>query len=143
MENASENKETLQNYKTESDLLGEIERKKQNTIAISRTLTDTGYYAPKRFTTTCYFAPKKNPVKFSETCIITLGSKKKQYYETVQYETKLLPQHWSEKMSVFLKEPSYTSEKVVPISDPEYHYISLEPQQIAAKMNNHVLSASP
>lgn len=105
------------------------------TIVTSEARKEPGRYAPKRYVTTCYFQPKQNPVSYSETVILTLGSSKKHYFETVMYQTKLIPFRWTESMTTLTpaaEGEAFQAHHEVFVPEPKYHYMSLEPQQIAA-----------
>ncbi|XP_065163828.1 uncharacterized protein [Atheta coriaria] len=56
----------------------------------------------KTFVSTCHFQPKRVPVKYTETMIVHLNSPKRRYFESVAYETKMVPSHWSQTMFVDL-----------------------------------------
>ncbi|KAI4462199.1 hypothetical protein MML48_5g00015898 [Holotrichia oblita] len=105
-------------------------------IVTSEERVTQGRYAPKRYVTTCYFQPKQLPVWYSETMILNIGSTKKKYFESIYYENKLSPFHWTESMTTIIpdsEEPIRVNSTVdIPISQPEFYYISLEPQQTAA-----------
>ncbi|KAI4462195.1 hypothetical protein MML48_5g00015383 [Holotrichia oblita] len=108
-------------------------------IVTSEERVTQGRYAPKRYVTTCYFQPKQLPVWYSETMILNIGSTKKKYFESIYYENKLSPFHWTESMTTIIPDseaPILVNSTVdIPISQPEFHYISLEPQQTAAMAN--------
>ncbi|KAI4462219.1 flagella-associated protein [Holotrichia oblita] len=93
-----------------------------------------GRYAPKRYVTTCYFQPKQLPVWYSETMILSIGSTKKKYFESIYYKNKLSVFHWTESIKTIIpgsEDASLINSAMdIPISKPEFHYISLEPQQI-------------
>ncbi|KAI4462194.1 rab gdp/gtp exchange factor [Holotrichia oblita] len=91
-------------------------------------------YSPKRYVTTCYFQPKQLPVWYSETMILNIGSTKKKYFESIYYKNKLSVFHWTESIKTIIpgsEDASLINSAMdIPISKPEFHYISLEPQQI-------------
>ncbi|KAF5273893.1 hypothetical protein FQA39_LY01008 [Lamprigera yunnana] len=103
-------------------------------LTSTETRNEPGKHSPKRYVTTCYFQPKQNPVSYSETVILTLGSKKKHYFDTVMYQTQLVPMRWTESMTtVTAPEDEFEANYECFMEVPNYHYISLESQQLVAQ----------
>ncbi|KAK9704034.1 Reverse transcriptase (RNA-dependent DNA polymerase) [Popillia japonica] len=131
-----EDNQTVQDLQEVSKMPENVSPENSKEIVTSQERITQGKYAPKRYVTTCYFQPKQLPVWYSETMILNIGSTKKKYFESIYYENKLSPFHWTESMTTIIpdaEEPVLVNSSVdIPISPPECHYISLEPQQIAA-----------
>lgn len=97
------------------------------------------------------------PFWYSETMFLTIGSAKKSHEEHVLFkvldgnprkqsnlkrcvfQNKLIPMHWSETMTTVTGDAQVCSAKVeIPVEDGGFHYMSLEPQQIAAEAKDAV-----
>ncbi|XP_031351866.1 uncharacterized protein LOC116177126 isoform X2 [Photinus pyralis] len=112
----------------------------EGAMVTSEVRNEEGRYGTKKYVTKCYFQPKQNPVSYSETVILTLGSNKKHYFDTILYQTKLVPFRWTE--SVKTATPPQTfyefqSKYEYALEDPKWQYISLEAQQRAAEEKSH------
>ncbi|KAI4462218.1 flagella-associated protein [Holotrichia oblita] len=131
-----EDSQTSEKLQEVSKMAENLTPENSEQIVTSEERVTHGRYAPKRYVTTCYFQPKQLPVWYSETMILNIGSTKKKYFESIYYENKLSPFHWTESMTTIIpdsEEPIRVNSTVdIPISQPEFYYISLEPQQTAA-----------
>ncbi|XP_017770721.1 PREDICTED: uncharacterized protein LOC108558339 isoform X2 [Nicrophorus vespilloides] len=78
----------------------------------------------KTYISKCYFQSKAIPIKYSETVIVKLGSRKKKYFESVYCQTKAVPYRWSETMLAQMGGEVHKSEMVVR-REEECHYIAL------------------
>ncbi|XP_030749744.1 uncharacterized protein LOC115877643 [Sitophilus oryzae] len=99
-----------------------------------QTRVDNSGSSSKRYVTTCYIKPKTLPVWYTESLLIFIGSTKRKYDEKIYFKNKTQPYYWSENMTTDVNFPptkSYLSEAVLP-TETKCHYISLEPQQLAA-----------
>ena len=119
-----------------STLVNRTEAMPQETITTTEVRTEAGRYTPKKYVTKCYFQPKQNPVSYSETVILTLGSNKKHYFDTVLYQTKLIPFRWTESMTTSTLPQTFyefKSNYECFVEETKCDYVSLEPQQLAAQ----------
>ncbi|KAK4875682.1 hypothetical protein RN001_012104 [Aquatica leii] len=139
-----ENFKVDENQSRTTTLLNRTELTPVTTMTSTESRTQPDKYAPKRYVTKCYFQPKQNPVSYSETLILTLGSNKKHYFDTVMYQTKLVPFRWTETMTTLTspEKETFNSHFQCFIEEPKYHYMSLEPQQLAAQKKSQTIEAA-
>ncbi|KAF5307687.1 hypothetical protein FQR65_LT06742 [Abscondita terminalis] len=114
------------------------------TAVVTTRTENSDKYSPKRYVTKCYFQPKQNPVSYSETLILTLGSNRKHYFDTVLYQTKLVPFRWTETMTTLTspEKETFNSHIQCFVEEPKYHYMSLEPQQLAAQEKSQAVKVA-
>ncbi|XP_066155902.1 uncharacterized protein [Euwallacea fornicatus] len=102
---------------------------------VLRSRTDFTGNFPKRYFSTCYLKPKVVPVWYTESLILNIGSTKRFYTEKIWFKNVHQPYYWSEKMTTEVNFPptkTHISQLDIPVPAVDGHYISLEPQQIAA-----------
>ncbi|KAK5644705.1 hypothetical protein RI129_006005 [Pyrocoelia pectoralis] len=117
-------------------LFNRTEAMSEEIVVASEARSEEGRYAPKKYVTKCYFQPKQNPVSYSETVILTLGSNKKHYFDTILYQTKLIPFRWTESMTTSTPLQTayeFKSNYEYSLEGPKYDFISMEAQQLAAQ----------
>ncbi|KAJ8982713.1 hypothetical protein NQ317_019504 [Molorchus minor] len=118
-------KSTSQTYET-------TERSEASIVTESR--TDYSGTAPKRYTTKCYIKPVTVPTWYTESLYLKINSTKRRYEEKIYFKNKLVPSRWLESMNTEVKTApkNIVSDIYIPVEESEVHYMSLEPQQIAA-----------
>ncbi|XP_021916059.1 uncharacterized protein LOC110828059 isoform X2 [Zootermopsis nevadensis] len=87
-----------------------------------------------KYQVSCWLVPRSVPVQYSSTVIVQLGSTKRRYREEINFQKRLVPRQFSEKMEV-ATEPQcqrYTSEVTIPCQPPLVKVISLEAQQLGS-----------
>uniref|UniRef100_V5GU35 Uncharacterized protein n=1 Tax=Anoplophora glabripennis TaxID=217634 RepID=V5GU35_ANOGL len=110
---------------------------KSETSIVTDSRTDYTGSAPKRYTTKCYITLAPIPIWYTESVSLTIGSTRRRYEEKVYIKNKLRPYKWSESMSTEVKTmpKNIISDIYIPVEDSDIHFMSLEPQQIAAGAN--------
>ncbi|KAJ8968174.1 hypothetical protein NQ314_002433 [Rhamnusium bicolor] len=90
-----------------------------------------------RYTTKCYIKPVTLPIWYTESLFLNIGSTRRKYEEKIYFKNKLVPHSWSESMYTEIKTAPkrIISDAIIPVEKSEIHYISFEPQQIAAGAN--------
>ncbi|CAH0554482.1 unnamed protein product [Brassicogethes aeneus] len=108
---------------------------KSETSILTKSRFDYSGSAPKRYTTSCYIKPTPVPIWYTESLTLKINSTKRTYREQVYFKVKQRPYKWSETMTteVMTCPKLHQNEAVVSVENSDFHYISLEPQQIAAK----------
>ncbi|XP_066248156.1 uncharacterized protein [Euwallacea similis] len=109
-------------------------REEVNKIVLRSRTDYTGNY-PKRHVSTCYLKPKVVPVWYTESLILNIGSTKRFYNEKIWFKHVHQPYYWSERMTTEVNFPpnkTHISQLDIPVPAMDGHYVSLEPQQIAA-----------
>ncbi|KAJ8917836.1 hypothetical protein NQ315_010748 [Exocentrus adspersus] len=110
---------------------------KAETRVVTDSRTVYGKSGPQRYTTMCYIKPVPVPIWYTESVYLTIGSTRKRFEEKVYIKNKLRPYKWSENMYTEVKTmpKNITSDIYIPVEESDVHYVSLEPQQIAASAN--------
>ncbi|CAH0554481.1 unnamed protein product [Brassicogethes aeneus] len=127
-----ENSRVLQDLSKEKTTTND---NKSETSILTKSRFDYSGSAPKRYTTSCYIKPTPVPIWYTESLTLKINSTKRTYREQVYFKVKQRPYKWSETMTteVMTCPKLHQNEAVVSVENSDFHYISLEPQQIAAK----------
>ncbi|RZC36553.1 uncharacterized protein BDFB_009170 [Asbolus verrucosus] len=136
-EKTTRSHDNLEAIDAENDKQTKESRTMSETITLTKSKTDFNGSTPKRYTTKCFIKPVTTPFWYTESLFLNIGSTKRKYAEKMFFKEKLVPFHWSENMETEVKTgpKCIYSELIIPCDEPEdnVHYISLEPQQRAAK----------